>query len=1144
MADQTIICAICNKKFIRKGSLNEHTRITHNNPNYIWKCLYCVPAQQFNTYDQLVDHNNSKHDNTFYFCSECDFNDIKRDKVKRHFDHDHKNRSWDCSLCDKIFKTQSGLHMHTRVIHNTEKWSCKDCKTNYNCLTSLQNHINIVHKKIKHKCGQCDSEFNNKFTLKQHMQYIHQNITYKCDRCDIKYKKKRHLREHIQTQHEYKKFECNKCGHQFDSSEGLRKHIHNHINLDLNQKYKCQQCEHRCSTRELLIKHIKELHGGIQCDICKLHVTKVDELASHIRTVHDHKYACKICNKIYTSPSVLNNHMKTKHIKTDRELLVENKIYKCEFCNKEFDRLKGVKLHIKNIHMSEKLECNQCEKILNNVESLLQHTIRMHVDKTKCTICGEFMQPYLLSKHNKKYHSDMYITISESTTLSTLLIDSLAEIKEEHILADDMKYQYNTDVYTKASRYFNQNDITNVKWWKYGRTDNNKIKRITEITCDNFILTCYPPLTSVHGGKCKDISIYLTLVTDWMKDNNIKCDIKPLNYCFSARHLKLGCPQFDIKVAVPDAPLATILLLLSNMACLKNSPLNIRFKNIDLKADYACCPTPSINIIMQQYKTDNNKYNIYYDGDIWPVIYVENDYTVGRDVYTYIIKLKNGSYVRSKIYNKFSQMIKTRGLRKKIGDSIPLWMHNNGPVLNQAIANKHVQKNGLSRLEFTYPGIPIMKQIHNLMGLMEKMYLLGCNKTSINKQWYQLSEYLYHTLVVYDCYTGRYILSRWKSGTDSAGHINGMDGTISKCDMRIFIQIISYCSFHDLPIDIILIAPTINYTLDNVIIETKSIPLDFSVLMNKGKRVIGPDKYDGQFLINYRYKKLRLFRSGVNKVTYFTGGSSLTTVRKKRCDNTSYLCDIKHICPKLLEKSISVKSKIYGINISQVIDPPAPIRHIDFDLDGLINMFDNDDDDDKILDEIKIPDSCILYDLDLKNKYARVTKKIRETKGLKLCSKIYNLDHSFAYNIDIHVNITACINIFDPIDIPFKFTINGAARDTNNNKIPNIILLSDNIYQSTPATLSKPGKSLDLVENKSYIIQNFWIKMFRKKKTVIFMLSTGHHYLSNDTFMTSLVDAMGKNNIKKYSDISQMSIKYNAYTYRNNKRPRFIVTLS
>ena len=70
------------------------------------------------------------------------------------------------------------------------------------------------------------------------------------------------------------------------------------------------------------------------------------------------KYACKNCDKVYSSEKSMKIHMKKYHVETEdlednqvqSQTPIESTVLKCDFCSKTYSSLKGLTIHETKFH--------------------------------------------------------------------------------------------------------------------------------------------------------------------------------------------------------------------------------------------------------------------------------------------------------------------------------------------------------------------------------------------------------------------------------------------------------------------------------------------------------------------------------------------------------------------------------------------------------------------------------------------------------------------------------------------------------------------------------------------------------------------------------------------------------------------------
>ena len=109
---------------------------------------------------------------------------------------------------------------------------------------------------------------------------------------------------------------CIFCGKPFSSSRNLERHLNVHKLHKSKKKFKCEPCEKSFSFASSLNKHIKSIHEGLK------------------------DYKCQSCEKKFTWPWALKAHEKTHR----------DDHFQCDFCDKLFSEYESLEDHTKLMH--------------------------------------------------------------------------------------------------------------------------------------------------------------------------------------------------------------------------------------------------------------------------------------------------------------------------------------------------------------------------------------------------------------------------------------------------------------------------------------------------------------------------------------------------------------------------------------------------------------------------------------------------------------------------------------------------------------------------------------------------------------------------------------------------------------------------
>ena len=118
----------------------------------------------------------SRNDKGKYQCPQCDYENKRSDKLKRHVETVHEGVRYPCNKCDYKSTTDFNLRKHQESKHEGVCYSCDQCKYRATTVGNLQKHVKAIHEGVRHPCGQCDYKATTTGSLKRHVKSIHDVI--------------------------------------------------------------------------------------------------------------------------------------------------------------------------------------------------------------------------------------------------------------------------------------------------------------------------------------------------------------------------------------------------------------------------------------------------------------------------------------------------------------------------------------------------------------------------------------------------------------------------------------------------------------------------------------------------------------------------------------------------------------------------------------------------------------------------------------------------------------------------------------------------------------------------------------------------------------------------------------------------------
>ncbi|XP_029006727.1 zinc finger and BTB domain-containing protein 40 [Betta splendens] len=301
---------------------------------------------------------------------------LLRHQVEAHRNTARVKKKVACDLCGRTFAHPSGMIYHKRTEHFEEKpFVCEECGAKFGANSSLKNHMRLHTGEKPYHCKHCDMSFSVAAALAYHTKKKHsEGKMYVCQYCKAVFAQSIELTRHVRTHTGDRPYVCRECGKGYSQASGLTVHLHTFHNL--SEPHDCQKCCFSFSSLEEHRQHIQEFHPK-----------------------EFHK--CPICNKVFTSVSLLDKH-KVTHM--------GNKPFSCDICNKSYQQLSGLWYHNRTNHpdvfanhtrqLKTLVQCDVCFKFFPSTASLAKHQAAEHQGSATSTGKEEEMQ-----EHNSQHQS-------------------------------------------------------------------------------------------------------------------------------------------------------------------------------------------------------------------------------------------------------------------------------------------------------------------------------------------------------------------------------------------------------------------------------------------------------------------------------------------------------------------------------------------------------------------------------------------------------------------------------------------------------------------------------------------------------------------------------------------------------------------
>uniref|UniRef100_A0A1B6CW65 Protein krueppel n=1 Tax=Clastoptera arizonana TaxID=38151 RepID=A0A1B6CW65_9HEMI len=192
---------------------------------------------------------------------------------------------------------------------------------------------------------------------------------------------------------------CITCQKKFKNKTTLRRHqvVHGVMNF-----HKCGECDKIFAHKHNLVKHSR-IHSGIklECLICQKSFTQPEYLKNHMLYTHSEQepLSCDVCGKMYKTSVTLTVHKKTVH----SDISKTNKVI-CNICGKLLSTTALLK-HLKTHNINERIKCDLCHKSYKNRYIMIDHRkSHFKVPASCCDICGKTFRTNGILKNHKLTH--------------------------------------------------------------------------------------------------------------------------------------------------------------------------------------------------------------------------------------------------------------------------------------------------------------------------------------------------------------------------------------------------------------------------------------------------------------------------------------------------------------------------------------------------------------------------------------------------------------------------------------------------------------------------------------------------------------------------------------------------------------------
>ncbi|XP_076755941.1 uncharacterized protein LOC143426388 [Xylocopa sonorina] len=290
-----------------------------------------------------------------------DGEEIRVDDNVEHVVTDNQN-GYSCKLCCKFYERKDKCMVHVKTHLGIKQYTCILCNAKFVCKSDVMKHIRCSHTNPRPiQCPKCPKRFKSKFYLMEH-DNVHKGVRpYSCTDCGQSYHHKVSLQIHMKSHLPPQNLACEYCGKVFPYRTRLLSHIAS-VHLKNRRNFRCRFCYNLYSSLSVLNEHIKTRHATTYtCEVCTKTFKVASKYKAHVLQHSNPKpFVCNVCNNRYASKAFLNEHL-LKHEGLRKHI--------CQKCGARFAQASHLAAH-RHVHGEKKHACPECGRKFNRRDNM------------------------------------------------------------------------------------------------------------------------------------------------------------------------------------------------------------------------------------------------------------------------------------------------------------------------------------------------------------------------------------------------------------------------------------------------------------------------------------------------------------------------------------------------------------------------------------------------------------------------------------------------------------------------------------------------------------------------------------------------------------------------------------------------------
>lgn len=230
-AAQKCVCPVCGMAVFNKTVLKNHMKRIHERPERSFHCQTC--DKKFVSKAELNQHSFIHSEEKNFSCQTCGKKFASKPYLERHHKTHTGVKAFTCEICHKQLADKTGFTAHVRAHNNERPFCCTFCDKRYTIKRHLTSHLRIHSAVRPFRCEvpECGKTFRSRSNLRMHKDFHAGVKRWTCQHCDRSFLSQGNMAKHVRRHIGERKYACDVCGKAFIEKQELKSHQKVHADV-------------------------------------------------------------------------------------------------------------------------------------------------------------------------------------------------------------------------------------------------------------------------------------------------------------------------------------------------------------------------------------------------------------------------------------------------------------------------------------------------------------------------------------------------------------------------------------------------------------------------------------------------------------------------------------------------------------------------------------------------------------------------------------------------------------------------------------------------------------------------------------------------------------------------------------------------